>query len=91
MKKQRQQNKRKPFLTLLFLGSRRSNSGLSSRAGSGFSPVPENRPLPSPLNSGNRHLRSSRLINAHNSAGSGDSGFGQPAIGKFPIFVEFLN
>ncbi|KAJ3660276.1 hypothetical protein Zmor_004731 [Zophobas morio] len=61
--------------------SRRSNSGLSSRAGSGFSPVPEHGPLRSPLNSGsNRNLRTSRLINAHNSAGSTDSGFGQPTI-----------
>ncbi|XP_028129725.2 intraflagellar transport protein 88 homolog [Diabrotica virgifera virgifera] len=61
-------------------GSRRTNSGLSSRAGSGFSPVPENGPLKSPPHSGNRNLRSSRLIQAHNSGGSADSGFAQPAI-----------
>ncbi|KAJ3629284.1 hypothetical protein MTP99_013684 [Tenebrio molitor] len=60
--------------------SRRSNSGLSSRAGSGFSPVPEHGPLKSPLNSGNRNFRSSRFMNAHNSAGSTDSGFAQPTI-----------
>ncbi|XP_074034344.1 intraflagellar transport protein 88-like protein nompB isoform X4 [Leptinotarsa decemlineata] len=59
-------------------GSRRSNSGLSSRAGSGFSPVPENTQLRSPLHSEGRQSRSSRLLQAHNSAGSGDSGFGQP-------------
>ncbi|CAG9821542.1 unnamed protein product [Phaedon cochleariae] len=61
-------------------GSRRSNSGLSSRAGSGFSPVPENAPVASPLHSGNRNLRSARLAHAHNSAGSMDSGFAQPTV-----------
>ena len=72
-------------------GSRRSNSGLSSRAGSGFSPVPEHGPLRSPLNSGsNRNLRTSRLINAHNSAGSTDSGFGQPTIGTLVNFHQHL-
>ncbi|KAJ8956024.1 hypothetical protein NQ318_006300 [Aromia moschata] len=59
-------------------GSRRTNSGLSSRGGSGFSPVPENGPLRSPVHSGNRNLRSSRLMQAHHSAGSSDSGFAQP-------------
>jgi intraflagellar transport protein 88 len=73
----------------MFSGSRRSNSGLSSRAGSGFSPVPEHGPLKSPLNSGNRNFRSSRFMNAHNSAGSTDSGFAQPTIGTFAV-VFFL-
>ncbi|XP_017786261.1 PREDICTED: intraflagellar transport protein 88 homolog [Nicrophorus vespilloides] len=61
-------------------GSRRSNSGLSSRAGSGFSPVPENGNYVSPLGSGSRRLRTSRLTQMHNSAGSGDSGFAQPTL-----------
>ncbi|XP_056633007.1 intraflagellar transport protein 88 homolog [Diorhabda sublineata] len=61
-------------------GSRRTNSGLSSSAGSGFSPVPENGVLKSPPHSGNKNLRSSRLMQSHISVGSTDSGFGQSAI-----------
>ncbi|CAH1102173.1 unnamed protein product [Psylliodes chrysocephalus] len=61
-------------------GSRRTSSGLSSRAGSGFSPVPENAALRTPPLSGNKNMRSSRLIQSHNSVGSTDSGFAQPTI-----------
>lgn len=61
----------------LTLASRRSGSGLSSRTGSGFSPVPEHNVLNSPLNSANRNMRGSKLAQLHNSAGSNDSGFGQ--------------
>ncbi|CAH1961917.1 unnamed protein product [Acanthoscelides obtectus] len=57
-------------------GSRKSNSGLSSRAGSGFTPVPENVVMSSPRNSANRNLRS-RLIQSHNSASSNESLYGQ--------------
>lgn len=67
-------------------GSRKSNSGLSSRAGSGFSPVPENDILRSPVESGNRMKRSSRLSHMHSSAGSGDSGFAQPPMGLLILF-----
>lgn len=63
------------------VGSRRSNSGLSSRAGSGFSPVPEHGPVTaSPLGSGSRIRGTSKLAQFHNSAGSGDSGFAQPVL-----------
>lgn len=61
-------------------GSRRSNSGLSSRAGSGFSPVPEHETMKSPppvSASTNRNLRSTRGLRMQNSAGSSDSGIGQ--------------
>ncbi|KAK5640651.1 hypothetical protein RI129_011462 [Pyrocoelia pectoralis] len=66
-------------------GSRRTNSGLSSRAGSGFSPVPEHVRLPTPFEPGNRSgsLRSSRLNQLHNSAGSTDSGFVQPVDASY--------
>ncbi|KAJ8973763.1 hypothetical protein NQ317_017565 [Molorchus minor] len=43
-----------------------------------WSPVPEKWTLRCPLHSGNRNLHSSRLMLSHNSAGSTDSGFGQP-------------
>ncbi|KAL3284015.1 hypothetical protein HHI36_018185 [Cryptolaemus montrouzieri] len=56
-------------------GSRRSNSGLSSRTGSGFGTVMEN--VSSPNSSANRNLRSSRMTS--NSAGSSDSGLGNIA------------
>ncbi|CAG9770980.1 unnamed protein product [Ceutorhynchus assimilis] len=62
-------------------GSRRSNSGLSSRAGSGFSPVPEHTSIKSPSSlsgSTNRNLRSVREARVQNSASSSsDSGLGQ--------------
>uniref|UniRef100_A0AAR5P8U6 No mechanoreceptor potential B n=2 Tax=Dendroctonus ponderosae TaxID=77166 RepID=A0AAR5P8U6_DENPD len=60
-------------------GSRRSNSGLSSRAGSGFSPVPEHTSTQSPpplSGSTSRNLRSVREIRKQNSASSSDSGIG---------------
>lgn len=61
---------------------------MSSRAGSGFSPVPEHVRLGTPIDSGNRSgsLRSLRLHHLHNSAGSTDSGFAQPIVGmRFKI------
>ncbi|KAF5281584.1 hypothetical protein FQR65_LT14627 [Abscondita terminalis] len=63
-------------------GSRMTSSGMSSRAGSGFSPVPEHVRLGTPFEPGNRSasLRSLKLNNLHNSAGSTDSGFVQMAV-----------
>ncbi|KAI4470503.1 intraflagellar transport protein 88 [Holotrichia oblita] len=62
-------------------GSVRTGSGLSSRTGSGFSPVPENSNLSeNSINSANRNSRVNRLSQLHNSAGSGDSGFAQPTV-----------
>ncbi|KAL1518115.1 hypothetical protein ABEB36_001787 [Hypothenemus hampei] len=60
-------------------GSKRSNSGLSSRAGSGFSPVPEHGTTKSPSATSNgRLLRSVRSMRGQNSASSSsDSGIGQ--------------
>ncbi|XP_022915700.2 intraflagellar transport protein 88 homolog [Onthophagus taurus] len=55
-------------------GSIRSGSSLSSRGGSGFSTVHENVRLESSAK------RTGRLVQLHDSAGSGDSGFGQPII-----------
>ncbi|XP_066250634.1 intraflagellar transport protein 88 homolog [Euwallacea similis] len=62
-------------------GSRRSNSGLSSRAGSGFTPVPEHGSIrsPPPLSGTSRNLRSMRSMHAQNSASSSDSGIGHNA------------
>lgn len=58
-------------------GSRMSNSALSSRAGSGFSPASLT----------NRNLRSVRSMRAQNSASSTDSGIGQnvaqSALGEY--------
>lgn len=65
-------------------GSRRSNSGLSSRAGSGFASVPENAVM-SPIGSGHKSLRSSKLLNMHYSAGSGDSGFAPGPHGNYNL------
>ncbi|KAF7281157.1 intraflagellar transport protein 88-like protein nompB [Rhynchophorus ferrugineus] len=59
--------------------SRRSNSGLSSRAGSGFSPVPENESTGSPPPV-SRNVRNTRTIRNQDSAGSSDSGIGQTNI-----------
>ncbi|XP_050301604.1 intraflagellar transport protein 88 homolog [Anthonomus grandis grandis] len=63
-------------------GSRRSNSGLSSRAGSGFSPVPEHVAVASPpplSGSTNRNMRHVRSVRGQTStsASSSDSGIGQ--------------
>lgn len=72
-------------------GSRRSNSGLSSRAGSGFSPVPEHisTQSPPPLSASNsRSLRSVREIRKQNSASSSDSGIGQHNIGATSDFLS---
>ncbi|KRT81393.1 Anaphase-promoting complex subunit 3 protein [Oryctes borbonicus] len=62
-------------------GSIRSGSELSSRTGSGFSPVPEGIHVSeSAVNSATRSSRLGRLSQLHNSAGSGDSGFAQPTV-----------
>lgn len=68
--------------TFLSSVSRRSNSGLSSRGGSGFAAVNERPTISSPQASANRSLRASRLARLRDSAGSSDSGFGQSAVGK---------
>lgn len=86
------------FVLFIFSGSIRSGSGLSSRAGSGFSPVPENTSSgESNIGSANRNARTGRLSQLHNSAGSGDSGFAQlvgELLGKKSkgksIFVDFF-
>lgn len=67
----------------IFAGSRLTNSGLSSRGGSGFNMVPEHGRLSTPHESNNRSssLRSLRLHNLQSSAGSTDSGFVQPIVG----------
>ncbi|XP_030766229.1 LOW QUALITY PROTEIN: intraflagellar transport protein 88 homolog [Sitophilus oryzae] len=57
--------------------SRRSNSGLSSRTGSGFSPVLEHDTSTYSSPSANRNLRSTRTVRHQDSAGSSDSGIGQ--------------
>ncbi|XP_060535116.1 intraflagellar transport protein 88 homolog isoform X2 [Cylas formicarius] len=64
-------------------GSRRSNSGLSSRAGSGFSPVPEHETVA-------RGPRSSRALRAQSSAGSSDSGLGGGARDHEVIYTDPL-
>lgn len=63
-------------------GSRLTNSGLSSRGGSGFNMVPEHGRLSTPHESNrSSSLRSLRLHNLQSSAGSTDSGFVQPIVG----------
>lgn len=65
--------------------SRRTNSGLSSRAGSGFSPVPE---YEIQKDSGSRNIRTSKRLNSYKSIGSADSGFAQPAIGNLYYYLS---
>lgn len=75
------------------LGSRVTSSGLSSRAGSGFSPVPEHTRIATPIESNNKSesSRSLRLQHLNSSAGSTDSGFAQPVLGKYHLhFKQFF-
>ncbi|KAF5300708.1 hypothetical protein FQA39_LY11070 [Lamprigera yunnana] len=63
-------------------GSRVTSSGLSSRAGSGLSVMPEHVRLPTPFETGNSSatLKSLKLNHLHNSASSTDSGFAPMTI-----------